>query len=66
MIFHCEKKKSNRAEPYSFGAIRFDFGAIRFRFGAIRFRFCAIIYTLARFLLKQGKNNFCGDEIINI
>ena len=28
----------NRAEAYSFGAIRFDFGAIRFRFGAIRFR----------------------------
>jgi hypothetical protein len=37
MIFHCEKKKSNRAEIVSFGAIRFDFGAIRFRFGAIRF-----------------------------
>ena len=26
----------------------------------------AIIYTLARFLQEQGKNNFCGDEIINI
>ena len=28
--------KFNRAEPYVFGAIRFDFGAIRFRFGAIK------------------------------
>ena len=28
--------KFNRAEPYVFGAIRFDFGAIRFDFGAIK------------------------------
>ena len=34
--------KFNRAEPYVFGAIRFDFGAIRFDLSAIRFRLCAI------------------------
>ena len=46
ILWYCAKKKSNRAEPFGFGAISFDFGAIRFRFGAIRFRFGAIRFCL--------------------
>ena len=45
--------KFNRAEPYVFGAIRFDFGAIRFDFGAIRFRLCAIRFRLVSDIISD-------------
>ena len=51
IIFHCAKKKSNRAEPFGFGAIRFDIGAIRFRFGAIRFCLYLMCFLRVRALL---------------
>ena len=45
------KKKSNRAEPFGFGAISFDFGAIRFGFGAIRFCLYLMCFLRVRALL---------------
>ena len=45
--------KFNRAEPYVFGAIRFDFGAIRFDFGAIRFRLVSDIISDIRFVFFE-------------
>ena len=48
----------NRAEVFSFGAIRFRLGAIRFDFGAIRFRLGAI-----RFCFDGLSINFDGLSI---
>ena len=45
--------KFNRAEPYVFGAIRFDFGAIRFDFGAIKFDFGAIRFRLVSDIISD-------------